>query len=193
MKKNLLKKYALLIIFGLFLAKVNFNLLPVFAQNNNDLKALNKTKKCPSDVESLGNSLVKNVPSYANRVIQKSSKLSRRSLSNPLYIIVASKPEFEPLPLIQNQYQQTNESEVEQIFFTTLERQYLSKKEVIEIQNYHWLLLTKTPLGWQTVMIFSRFGSDNSEEVISPPKNTTNGIIGQAVNLWLRDCNFYQR
>jgi hypothetical protein len=155
----------------------------ILAQNN---YAIDNVSKCSHDLESLANFLVKDIPSYANRVMQKSRELSSSSIR--VYVIVASKPEFQPLPLSPTQDYLSQNETTKQVFFTTLERQYLQKDRVIETQNYHWLLLTETPEGWRMVMIFSRLGISNPNRVPSPPKDTSNGIMGQAVKLWLRDC-----
>lgn len=195
MKKHRFKKniFSLIFLFLLFTITGNlFNILPLFSQENYpNLKGKNRIKKCPNNLEFLGNKLVQDIPSYANRVIQKSRKSSQEIQTIPLYIIIASKPEFEPISLTQNQYQTNTNEEVKQIFFTTLERQYLRENKVIETQNYHWLLLTETSQGWRMIMILSRFGSSNPNQISSPPKNTTNGIMGQAVKLWFRDCAAY--
>lgn len=187
MKKFYIKQFLILIIISSFW--LNFpQLFVVYAQNPLNLKETKKSNQCPQDIQSLGNLLVKDIPSYANRVIQKSRNSSRSTQSMPIYIIVASNAEFEPLPLNQTQYQGSNNEGIKQIFFTTLERHYLSKDKVIETQNYHHLLLTYTTHGWHLVMAFSRFGSFNNKNIPSPPQDTTKGIMGQAVNLWLRDC-----
>ncbi|MEL6786335.1 MAG: hypothetical protein AAFO76_02780, partial [Cyanobacteria bacterium J06607_15] len=75
----------------------------------------------------------------------------------------------------------------EQVFFTVLERQYINNK-IVEIETYHWLFLSQTDSGWRTVMMFSRFGNSDQANPPTPPRETTNGIIGRGVQLWLRDC-----
>ena len=147
-----------------------------------------KIDRCPNDLETLSDLLVKDLPSYANRVMQRSRRSLENAATMPIYVIAAGKPEFEPIALSTIQYQGSENKSPEQVFFTTLERQYVSKHRVIETQNFHWLLLTPTASGWRMVMIFSRFGSSNPEQTPSPPRDTSQGIIGQAVKLWLRDC-----
>jgi hypothetical protein len=188
MKKSNFKQQLILILCSSIGLIFTTNLVTVNAQNNPQLKEENKLNKCSYDLELLGNRLVKDIPSYGNRIIQKSSKLSREISPIPIFIIIASKPEFKPLPLHQSQYQGGNNQDVKQIFFTTLERQYMSEDKIIETQNYHHLLLTETTQGWRIVMVFSRFGSSNPQNLPTPPKDTTNSIIGQAIKLWLRDC-----
>ncbi len=154
------------------------------------VKAQDKRERvvCPSDIERLGNLMVNELPHYANRVIQRAKRRGRsETLYN--YVLVAGKPEFKPLPLRQfsSQDKPISTNETEQIFFTTLERQY-SRDRVTKTQNYHWLFLTKTEQGWTLVMVFSQLAAIQPGGTPLPTRDTTNGIIGQAVRLWLRDC-----
>ncbi len=133
--------------------------------------------------------MLKDLPSYANRVIQRARRLSR-TVDIFSYVVVAGRPEFEPLSLGPGQYMPTPEGNVEppqQIFFTTLERQYRGGK-AINTQHYHWLFLTQTPDGWRLAMMFSQIGSSSGERSPTPPRESTNGVVGQAVSSWLRDC-----
>ena len=141
---------------------------------------------CPDDVEQLTALLLEDLPAYSNRVIQRTQDLNQAAgIEN--YIITASKAEFEPLPLPRLQYNSIDDKDPEQIFFTVFERQYIEGK-IVEIQTYHWLFITQTDSGWRTVMMFSRFGNDNEYRPPTPPKETTDGILGRGVQLWLRDC-----
>ncbi|NET81986.1 MAG: hypothetical protein F6J94_08545 [Moorea sp. SIO1F2] len=141
-------------------------------------------------METLTSLLLKDLPSYANRVIQRARR-SDSTLDNFSYVIVAGKPEFEPLPLKSFQSttvpNPTDSEALQQIFLTTLERKYF-KDKAVELQNYHWLFLTKSSDGWRLVMIFSRIGSVSEGKLPTPPRESTNGVIGQAVKTWLRDC-----
>ena len=153
--------------------------------------------KCPNNLEDLANLLVEDLPDYANRVIQRNRIYSHALDFFPFYVIAAGKAELESLPLKQTQYQSlvksTSDADTQQIFLTTLERQYPSNNSIIETQNFHWLILTRTPKDWQIVMVLTILGyPDNSEFqnfISSPPLDTTDGIIGQAVKLWLKDCS----
>ena len=141
---------------------------------------------CPDDVEELTALLLKDLPAYSNRVIQRTQDLNQAAgIEN--YIITASEAEFQPLPLPRLQYNSIDDKDPEQVFFTIFERQYIDGK-IVEIQTFHWLFLTQTDSGWRTVMMFSRFGNNNEERPPTPPKETTDGIIGRGVQLWLRDC-----
>ena len=141
---------------------------------------------CPQDVQVLANRLLQDLPGYANRVIQRAALLSEPAEMD-VYVIVAGRPEFEPLSLAQGQNGPIDSNPPEQVFFTTLERQYLENR-VITVQNYHWLFLTQTRSGWRMSMIYTRLGSPTETVAPRPPLETSDSIIGQAVKLWLRDC-----
>ena len=145
---------------------------------------------CPADLETLTALLLRDLPSYANRVIQR-TRLLDQSVDLYSYIIIAGQAEFEPLSLGPGQYTPvppTADLEPpQQVFFTTLERRYGDEKAYL-VQNYHWLFLTRTPGGWRLAMAFSRLGSTDEKRPPLPPIETSDGVIGQAVELWLRDC-----
>ncbi len=146
-----------------------------------------KSSGCAQDLGSLSNSLLDNLPDYGNRIIQR-TQTAHRSLDINNYIVVAGQREQQDLDLPQFQYNQVQNKNVKQVFFTTLERQYQGEK-VRERETYHWLFLTVVNDQWRMVTMFSRFGSANSINIPSPPQDSSQGIIGQAVKLWLRDCN----
>ncbi|MDF5736605.1 MULTISPECIES: hypothetical protein [unclassified Nostoc] len=142
------------------------------------------------NLEILTTQLLKDLPSYTNRASQRARRLSRSS-DVYSYMLVAGRPEFTPLPLNLEEYStdapKSTASGVEQVFFTTLERQYIGKKAV-ELQEFHWLLLTKTKSGWRLVMMFSQIGSHSAQQPLSPPRDSSNGTVAQGVKAWLRDC-----
>ncbi len=158
------------------------NSLPANAQNTSN--------SCPEDVEILTEKMLIDLPHYANRVIQRARRLDRE-VDLYSYVLIAGKAEFEPLDLTPNQYTSVPPIEEveppEQIFFTTLERQYINNK-VEKRENYHWLFLSQTEGGWRMSMVFSRFGSNLKERPPTPPRETSDSVVGQAVSLWLRDC-----
>jgi hypothetical protein len=162
--------------------------LPLRYQLSNLQSATLET--CPADVETLTSQLIRDLPSYANRVIQRSRRLNR-TVDSFSYVLVAGKPEFAPLSLGPGQYSSAaSVADVEppkQVFITTLERQYLRGK-AIESQHYHWLFLTQTPSGWRLALMFSRIGSSSPGRSPTPPRESSKGVIGQAVTIWLRDC-----
>jgi hypothetical protein len=139
-------------------------------------------------LETIATQLMLDLPSYTNRVIQRSRRLSR-SVDSFSYILAAGKPEFQSLPLnpgIDNG-DKDNAENVKQVFFTTLERKYINKKAV-ELQEFHRLFLTKTNAGWTVVMMFTQNSSYPVKLPIAPPRNSSNGAIAQGVKLWFRDC-----
>ncbi|MEG4503713.1 hypothetical protein QUA81_26785 [Microcoleus sp. F6_B4] len=142
---------------------------------------------CPADLETLVDRLLQDLPSYANRSIVR-SYFSPNTNTRPGYalpqIILAGRPEFEPLPLNSGDALPENAS---QVFITTLERQYRGGKPV-EIQQYHWLFLTKTENGWELVKIVSRFGPVADVRPLLPPEDEKSEIA-EAIRLWLRDCH----
>ncbi len=152
---------------------------------------LNPPKNCPTDVEMLTAEMLRDLPSYANRIIQLSRHRGTTSDYTSLYIIIAGRPEFAPLSLGPGKYNPTDSAAdlkpPQQVFFTTLERQYRDGK-VAELENYHWLFLTYTKEGWQLAMIYSQFGSYPATTPPTAPQESSNGIIGQAIRIWLRDC-----
>lgn len=140
---------------------------------------------CPEDLNLLVDRLLSDLPGYANRVITRSQ--IDQKLSTPVFVIIAGRPEFAPLPLTASQYSGQIADDTQQVFFTTLERQY-SKNRFVTLQNYHWLFLTKTGEGWRLVTVYSQLAALEPAQVPLPPLETSQGTIGQAVRLWLRDC-----
>src|SRR4028118_447 len=141
---------------------------------------------CPADLETLVARLLQDLPSYANRVIVRSG-FSPKTSTPPGYalpqIILAGRPEFEPLPLNSGDALPENAS---QVFITTLERQYRGGKRV-EIQQYHWLFFTKTEKGWELAKIVSRFGT--AADIRPLLDRDSQSEIAEAIRLWLRDCH----
>ncbi len=146
---------------------------------------------CPTDVENLTSLLIRDLPSYANRVSQRSRRLNRKpNLSSS--VIIAGRPEFAPLTLGPGPYTSDPGADItttapKQVFITTLERGYTARKP-IQLQQYHWLFLTQTEDGWRLATMFSRTGPYPEGDPPSPPRDSSNGIIGQAVRNWLQDC-----
>ncbi len=140
---------------------------------------------CPADLETLTTQLLKDLPNYTNRAN------ARLGISNN-YVIIASRPEFKPLPLGPGQRAAVLENSVErndaqQIFFTTLERGYQGGR-LVQLQLYHWLFLTQTDSGWRFAMIYSMIGLYPAGYPPSPPKESSDGSIAGAIQTWLRDC-----
>ncbi len=145
-----------------------------------------KRSSCPSSAEILASLLVRDLPSYTNRVYQ------RFRLSNS-YMLVASRPDFEPLPLGAGQRATISETPPEpgdphQVFITTLERNYHGGK-LANLQLYHWLFLTQTDDGWRLALMYSMVGPYPAGHPPSPPQDSSEGSIAEAIRIWLRDCH----
>jgi hypothetical protein len=142
---------------------------------------------CPNDLETLVSLLLRDLPSYANRVTQRSFHLDQLS-DRPGVVIIAGQPDYAPLTLGPGAYTPSDSTdEPRQVFFTTLERQYVSDTS-ISLQTYHWLFLTQSQDRWRLVLLFSSTGDYPAERPPSPPEDTSQGAIAQAIRLWLRDC-----
>jgi hypothetical protein len=140
---------------------------------------------CPIDVADLTPTLLRDLPSYANRVIARSYKLE--NIGTMSQVVTAGKAEFVPLPVSAEPG--GVDPNLKQVFFTTLERQR-SGDQMVELQQYHWLFLTRTEAaGWQLALSYSRTAAyPSAEKAVSPPRESSAGPIAQGVKLWLRDC-----
>ncbi|WP_442946952.1 hypothetical protein [Nostoc sp. CMAA1605] len=164
----------------LFLVPFNFLLFP-------DSPARGEKSVCAEkDLSTLTNQLLRDLPSYANRAGQRGRRLQRSS-DIFSYMLVAGRPEFQPLPLQPVEQQKGTNQNIEQVFFTTLSRQYIDNK-VVELQEFHWLLLTKTPDSRQFLMMFTQTGAYPQKQPPSPPRDSSNGSVAQGIKAWLRDC-----
>ncbi|MDJ0844873.1 hypothetical protein [Crocosphaera sp.] len=141
---------------------------------------------CPTDIQALTAKMLKDLPSYGNRVTQRARR-GDRTVEVYNYILVAGNPEFEPLPLNTLQYQPELPDDTKQVFFTTLERQY-TPTEAILLQNYYWLFLTPSSDGWRLALLFSQLADLEQADLPLPPQDAINGAIGQGIQLWLKDC-----
>lgn len=185
MKFTVGKSYGLCFVCGLWLFVSNLSFLPVWGLNKSESLCSQQS------LELVTTNLLRDLPNYANRASQRARRLTRRG-DIFSYMLTAGKPEFKPLPLNPNvasdDTAKTLSEGVEQVFFTTLERQYIAR-QAVELQEFHWLLLTKTSTGWRKVMMFTQTGSfPVSKEVPSPPRDSSDGVVAQAVDAWLRDC-----
>lgn len=148
-------------------------------------------KNCQNqDLEILTPQLLKDLPSYANRVSQRLRR-PNRTFDIYTYVLLAGRAEFAPLTLGPGEYLPSERTSLvettRQVFITTLERQYTDGKPV-ELQEYHWLFLTKTDGGWRLAMMFSRTGTYPGGRPPTRPRDSSNGVIAQAIRTWLRDC-----
>lgn len=176
-------KYILLLVTSIF-SWLNFSTQLASSQTVQD-------NFCFLEVSELTNRLLQDLPNYSNRVIQRTQE-SHRKKGIETYIINAGKAEFQPLPLPKLEYSSSSGQGVNQVFFTTLERQYSGNRKS-ERQIYHWLFLIPTTQGWEMMMLFSSFGDTSKNSPPTPPQESSKGIIGQGVNLWLKDCRAGRR
>ncbi|WP_292853578.1 hypothetical protein [Nostoc sp. NMS8] len=169
---------------------INLNSKPSAIAQKQNVNGSERSLCSEQNLETLTIQLLKDLPSYTNRASQRARRLSRSS-DIYSYMLLAGRPEFTPLPLNLEEYSanapKSSALGVEQVFFTTLERQYIGKK-ALELQQFHWLLLTKTKSGWQLVMMFSQISSHSEKQLLSPPRDSSNGTIAQGIKAWLRDC-----
>jgi len=187
---NQFKGWQLILFF--LLLPFNFLLLPYSLAQTLSPKTYSQNQGGDSfvcavqDLPSLTNQLLRDLPSYANRASQRGRRLQRSS-NFYSYMLLAGRPEFQPLPLHPVGQQKSTNQNIEQVFFTTLSRQYIDNK-VVELQEFHWLLLTKTPDSWQFLMMFTQTGAYPQKQPPSPPRDSSNGSVAQGIKAWLRDC-----
>ena len=163
---------------------------------------------CPKDVETLTSLLIRDIPTYTNRVLHRSvgaldaskdpndtevGNLLIQERYRPAYIIIAGRPELEPLALEEYAFTRDPSAggSLTQIFFTTLSRQYASSginTRASELQSYHWLFLVEAEDGWWLAFMYSRVDDPDSLRPPTRPEESSFGSVGQAVQLWLRDC-----
>ncbi|NJM96306.1 MAG: hypothetical protein HC800_03035 [Phormidesmis sp. RL_2_1] len=170
---------------------------------------------CPTDVETLMTLLMRDLPDYTNRVLQRTVAVLPgeepdewrmaagivRSPYRPSYVLIAGRPNLEPLDLLTLSNNAFTDSPADhdlitQVFFTTLSRQYsrspLSASalatQVTEVQEYHWLFLAPSPEGWWLSLMFSAIDNPHTAQAAMPPRESSSSSVGQAVQIWLRDC-----
>ncbi|TVQ45491.1 MAG: hypothetical protein EA365_07425 [Gloeocapsa sp. DLM2.Bin57] len=137
---------------------------------------------CTEDINQLTKQLLEDLPNYTNRVIRSGQPLDISNLQIR-HIIAVSQPEFQPLPLPQLQYTRVFDDSPTQIFFTTLERIYVQNRGV-ETQGFHWLFLVETQQGWDFFFLLS---ANQTDQLLTPPRESNQSAIASAIRLWLRD------
>lgn len=163
---------------------IGFMPLPVLAEADRPIR---QSIECPTDLPTLTALLLRDLPSYANRVTQRSFTGLDVPANRPGSVLLAGRPEFEPLSLGPGEYLPTAEVVPQQVFFTTLERQYVDDRS-IDLQHYHWVFLAQESDGWWLVTMRSQIGALPADQPPTPPQDTSDGAIAQAIRLWLRDC-----
>jgi len=148
---------------------------------------------CPAEVEALSPLLLRDLPNYANRVSTR-SQVRDRSFNPRGFVLVAAQPERGTVTPDPETYPMVPSADaiaangVIPLFFTTLERQY-HQDAASRIQHYHWVFLSQIQGSWHLSSMFSRIGDYPDSTLVSPPRESRQGSIGQAIQLWLRDCN----
>ena len=185
-------KNYLLLLFSLWIVVSNtfgFNSSALGAKSTVNITK-EKTSCSDQDLATFTAKLLRDLPAYFNRATQRARRLDR-SVQVYSYMLVAGKPDFQPLPL-KSWTDEADKSAngtkgVEQIFFTTLERQYV-KGKAVQLQQFHWLFLTKTESRWRVAMMYSQTGGYPKQQPPTPPRESSNSAVGQGIQTWLRDC-----
>lgn len=168
--------------------------------------AQNASAACPIELPALIDQLLLDLPSYANRVIQRRSLNTRPTAAEPFelrsprsYLLIAGQPEIEAIA-----NPSPDGAPLYQIFFTSLERQYVDQADGVAqpraVQQFHRLVLAQVepPEGWRVIRLRSQFGAYSPERpllfppLLSPPRNADQSPVAQAIRLWLRDCGHRQ-
>ncbi len=188
MLKN--KNYYLLLVCSFWVFVSNTFNYPVLAAKSVVDITQDKFSCSNQDLDTLITKLLRDLPSYFNRATQRARRLDR-SVEVYSYMLVAGKPDFQPLPL--KRWRDEADKSIngtkglEQVFFTTLERQYV-KGKAVQLQGFHWLFLTKTESGWRVAMIYSQIGGYPKQKPPTPPRESSDTAVGQGIKTWLRDC-----
>jgi len=139
---------------------------------------------CPATLEPLTTAMLRDLPGYINR---STVRLVPRKTA-PTYAVIASQPDFTPLPTDASEDQSLPDANLHQIFFTVLERQYIGKG-VAEFQQFHWLFLARTTGGWRLALLFSQIGGyPVDRQPITPPRESSQSVTADAIRSWLRNC-----
>ncbi|NEP78243.1 MAG: hypothetical protein F6K39_08645 [Okeania sp. SIO3B3] len=138
------------------------------------------------DLEILATDLILDLPGYVNREIQRDRQSNEDYLERN--IVIAGRPEFEPLPIDDMPFFQ---EDINQIFLTTLERQYRDS-HVVELQQFHWLFLRKSQRQWELVNMFSIEESLLGNLPLQP-EDSSNGVFARGIRVWLKGCYFGDR
>ena len=176
------------------LASLTLASQPVVAGSEHPIRP---SSTCPNRLEDLMPLLLRDLPSYANRINQRAYPLDPNA-DTPGYLVLAGRPDYTPLALNPGEKLPTTATDTPQVFFTTLERQYVRGK-LLRLQHYNWLFITPTETqGWQLVLLYSAIGTNPTHPSLnqptlnpqppSPPQDQSQGVIAQAIRMWLRDC-----
>jgi hypothetical protein len=165
------------VVFDRALVAVRHKVMPNLAATPNT---------CPAKLATLTDRLVRDLPSYANRLIQQ-----RRKRTDPVYssMVTASMPDLRPIESFSREYPaRFPQTAPTQVFISTLERQYTGTKSA-QLQQFHWLFIANTRLGWRLVNMYSQTGGSPGDNTpVAPPIESSKTIVGAAISGWLNDC-----
>ncbi len=176
---------------------LNVNYLPPCIQHINNwcdrvvqsvspVPIIAKPQICPAKLDDLTNLLARDLPSYANRIIQQ-----RRKRTDSLYssLVTVSIPDLQPIELVSHEYPaRFPQAAPKQVFLSSLENQYTGLRST-QLQQFHWLFIAQTQMGWRLVNIYTRTsGSPGANIATTPPIESSKTIIGEAIRIWLNDC-----
>lgn len=139
---------------------------------------------CPTEIGPLVSALLRDLPGYINRIShQQGGSQSHR------YAIAASQADLAPLPITYSGPLNSPDSQLHQIFFTVLERQYETQRRE-DVQHHHWLILAYSPsTGWQLATLYSRYSPyPSNNQAPSTLQETSQEVTGRAIRRWLTDC-----
>jgi len=147
-----------------------------------------KKSSCPENsdnLEVLAAALILDLPSYVNREIQRDRQPNEDYLKRN--IIIAGRPEFEHLPI---DYMPFIKEDINQIFLTTLERQYRDS-QVVELQRFHWLFMSQNQRQWELINMFS-IEESLPENLPVQAEDSSNGVFAKGIRAWLKKCYFQE-
>lgn len=145
------------------------------------------SESCPQSFEPFISTMLADIPAYVNRVNTRADNRNK-------YVIVASRADFDELPLLQASFpKNTNpetSSDVRQVFFSTLLRRF-SQQEIVHQQEHYWLIMAPSDRGWEFVQMYSIIDSyPSSDHLLSPPRNSSEGSMATAIKDWLKNCHY---
>jgi hypothetical protein len=138
-------------------------------------------QSCPNDINTLARELLDDFPSYYNRTLIR-SRLPGGSAGNTR-VLLASDPEI----FGADELAEFGSEAIEGFFFTTLERTYRNGQAVPQ-QGFHQIFLTRDVIGWLVVTTRSGRGDYPAGDRMTPPIESSSGLLVQTVRTWLRDC-----
>ena len=136
---------------------------------------------CPQAFEPFMTEMLAELPAYANRV-------NTRASNQQNYVVFAGRADFEALPLHQASFPQSSAADVRQVFFSTLLKRF-SQNKIVHQQEHHWLLMAPSDRGWEFVQMYSILASYPSQNLATPPRDSSEGSIATAIKDWLKTCH----